>query len=379
MNTANLHYHAKYVHALGGNDALSGLLIGMTPWAGLIAAFVYSVWSNRSFRQPLICSGIFLTLGSFLYANALQFQSLSMAMVGRFLTGLGSPCGLNVRFLADTVKKANRTAVSAILVTVSALGMSLGPFCAVLLDFIDVDVNVPFFGEIMINGMTGPGFLMFFLWATYFVFLIIYFKESERVGLHEIAQTSKYSAPSLGPSRSLDSVDTHDKTYYSEDENDNLEEDDENESAFSKLRYINEATVVCMGLKFIGKFTLEIMGCSVSLITRHRYNWSVKKIGALSFVNGLLIIPISTGVGYCSQYYTDITMLYWLLGISLFGLWLMFDVTDFGANPEQEGYNYQNPLAVTQWRYIAGIILEFCGSQAAQSVILVRYVLFTFL
>lgn len=366
----------KYVHELGGKDALSGLLIGMTPWAGIVSAFVYSYWSNRSFREPLICSGICLTVGSFLYANALKFDSLTMAMVGRFMTGLGAPCSLNVRFIADTVSKANRTAISAILVTVSAMGMSLGPFCAVLLDFLDLDIDIPIFGEVLLNGMTGPGYLMFILWGIYLIFLIIYFKEQERIGLQEIAQlSSQYSAPTLDHTKSLDSVDTYEATVYSGDEDDNLEIDEEsadNESTLAKIRFINEATVICLILKFISKFVLEIIGCSVSLVTRHRYGWSVKSIGMLSFINGLLVIPISTSVGYLSQHYTDITMLLWLLGLALLGLCLLFDVTDFGADPFQEGYNDELFLAVSPSRYVIGLVLEFCGYQAAQSVILVR-------
>ncbi len=369
--------YRQYVHELGGRDALSGLLIGMTPWAGLISAFVYSFWSNYSFRQPLICSGICLTLGSFLYANALLFESLTMAMVGRFLTGLGAPCGLNVRFIADTVRKANRTAISAVLVTVSAMGMSLGPFCAVLLDFVDVDIYLPLFGEVIINGMTGPGYLMFVLWGIYLVFLTVYFQESERIGLQEIAQKSgqQYAAPSLDDTKSLDSVDTSDDTMFSGDEeDDNLEEGKE---SVTGLRCINEATIVCMTLKFIGKFVLEIMGCSVSLLTRHRYDWSVKNIGTLSFVNGLLVIPISTSVGYLSQHYTDITMLLWLLGVAFTGLLLLLDVTDFGNNPYEDGYsddgyNDELFLGVGPKRYVLGMILEFCGFQASQSVVLVR-------
>jgi len=369
------------VHALGGKDALSGLLIGMTPWAGLIAGFVYSYWSNHSFRSPLLCSGIFLTLGSFLYANALQFQSLTMAMIGRFLTGLGAPCGLNVRFIADTVIKTNRTAISAILVTVSAMGMSLGPFSAVLLDFYDIEIQIPYCGELLINGMTGPGFLMFILWGIYLVLLFIYFEDRERIGLHEIAfaeTPTKYSAPSLDQvdqSKSGESLDTSEFTYYSDDDDENLEEiGQKKDSAMTKIRYINEATVVCMVIKFIGKFVLEIMGCSVSLITRHRYDWTVKNIGTLSFVNGLLVIPISTSVGFLSQYYTDITLLLWLLGVAITGLLLLLDVTDFVNVPEEDdGYNDGEFLAVAPWRYVTGIVLEFCGLQAAQSVVLVSH------
>jgi hypothetical protein len=124
------------------------------------------------------------------------------------------------------------------------------------------------------------------------------------------------------------------------------------------------------------------MGCSLSLITRHRYGWSVKNIGALSFVNGMLVIPISTSVGFLSQRYTDITLLLWLLGVTMVGLLLLVDFTDFGADEngeDQDGYNDELFFAVAPWRYILGIVLEFCGFQAAQSVILVSLMLYLYL
>ena len=61
----------------------------------------------------------------------------------------------------------------------------------------------------------------------------------------------------------------------------------------------------------------------------HRYDWTVKNIGSLSFVNGCLIIPISTAVGFLSQYYSDRTLLVGLLCMALTGVILLIDFSDF--------------------------------------------------
>jgi len=367
----------KYIRELGGNDALSGLLIGMSPCAALISALVYSLWSNRSFKHPLLCSAVFLTIGSFVYANALRFHSVPVAMAGRFISGLGAPCGLNIRYLADTVPKAQRTAVSAMFMTVSSLGMSLGPGLAVLLDFIDVDVVLPLYGRLVINGMTGPGYLMTLIWCVYLILLILYFEEEERVGLLEIiemtmSQDDAYIPPSVGRedrfgrlSPTLSSNSTDVKSFY-EPQLEQLE----------SKRIINEATIVCMVLKLLGKFVLEILGCSVSIITMHRFGWSVKNIGCLSFVNGCLIIPISTAVGFLSHRYNDRTLLIGLLCMAFTGVLLLVDFTDFGADVNFQYYYYGQHYNDSTWRavgpkrYIVGIVLEFCGFQAAQSVVL---------
>lgn len=368
----------QYINELGGNPALSGMLIGVTPWAALMSTVVYSLWSNRTFRAPLLCSACFLASGSFLYANALRYHSLTLAMIGRFMTGLGAPCGLNVRIIADTVASKHRTIISAIFMSSSALGMSLGPVLAIALDFLYVTVDIPLYGEFILNGMTGPGYLMSVLWLLYTGALYVYFKDEERIGLMEIAEKTK-AAEEYQPPTTVKSGDDQSMSVAT-DESRGLQIEEESP------KYMNEATLVCMALKFIGKFVVEIFGCSVSLITMHRYDWKVKNIGTLSFINGCLIIPISTGVGFLSQYYSDKKLLVGLLSMALFGILLLIDVGDFnelGENVESYYDDQYENLGQWNWsvvgpqRYVVGIILQFCGLQASQSIILVRTVFLT--
>eukprot|EP00554_Chaetoceros_debilis_P001690 CAMPEP_0194082180 /NCGR_PEP_ID=MMETSP0149-20130528/7761_1 /TAXON_ID=122233 /ORGANISM="Chaetoceros debilis, Strain MM31A-1" /LENGTH=778 /DNA_ID=CAMNT_0038764267 /DNA_START=599 /DNA_END=2935 /DNA_ORIENTATION=+ len=411
----------NYIHELGGNDALSGLLIGVAPWAALIAAFVYSLWSNHNFRHPLLCSAVFLSAGSFTYASAYKFNSIPMAMAGRFLSGLGAPCGVNIRIIADTVPSRLRTPISLMFMTTSALGQSIGPGAAVLLDYMDVDIQVPVLGRIVINGMTGPGYLMTILWLIYFAGLLIYFEDKERVGLQEIIErtlsndsldsqldsfdgSSSYLPPTSDPSdlgldsplriplaarktiagpprtinasiSNIEKMPIQDNSHYSAPNASNSIETEDvinlgnEEKGTLKSRGFNEATIICMILKFVGKFVIEVLGCSVSLLTTHRYGWTVKNIGALSFVNGCLVIPISTTVGFLSHHYNDRQLLVGLLCIGTLGTLLLVDFSDFG-NDYEDGYNDGYWYSVGPSRYVCGIILEFCGYQAAQSVVL---------
>lgn len=372
----------KYIRALGGNDALASTLVGMAPWAALIASFSYSIWSNRSFRQPLLCSGLLLIIGSFAYATAFEFHSVWMAMVGRFLQGLGAPTVICVRHIADTVRSVDRTAISAILVTVGALGMSFGPGVAVLLDFIAVNVYIPMLGEFTVNGMTAPGYFMLFSWSLYYVALIRFFTDDERIGLIEKAynaaeedESQYYDPPRLPLKRDQSATRSR---HFSFDRSMQQNEEHQEvvllkvEPSNTTTSVMNEATIICTTLKFIGKFVLEILACSISMITMHRYDWSVKNIGTLSFVNGLLIMPISTFVGYLSQYYSDLTLLRGLLCSAITGTLLLIDFTDFFMNDMnwQQNYNAGHFAAVGPKRYVIGIVLQFCSFQAAQSVLL---------
>jgi MFS family permease len=372
----------QYIHELGGNDALAGLLIGCAPWAALFSAFVYSLWSNYSFKQPLLCSACFLFAGSFMYANALRFNSIPMVMIGRAVTGLGAPCGISIRFIADTISHSHRTAMSSLFVMVGAIGMSGGPGLAILLDFFQIDVNLPLFGQFLLNGMTGPGYLMSLLWFLYGIALLLYFRDGERIGISERSGESQvyaccedYNSTANKTSISIDSeIDerTIVTAYSSMSMDVPFEFEQLGDNMKKKKKWIlNEATIVCITLKFFSKFCLEILGCSVSIITRHRYDWSVKMIGLLGLVNGLLVIPISAGVGFLSLYYTDKTLLVALLGVASIGVTLLIDFTDFNVeNSTDEYYNEGKLFAVGEKRYVLGIILEFCGFQASQSIVL---------
>ena len=120
-----------------------------------------------------------------------------MAMTGRFIQGLGAPCVMNIRHIADTVNATHRTAVSAMFTTVSAVGMSLGPGLAVLLDFFDMIFNVPFFGRVIVNGSTAPGYLMAFLWCIWYIGIYNFFVDEERIGLYEKTQGAPIYKPPI--------------------------------------------------------------------------------------------------------------------------------------------------------------------------------------
>ena len=56
-----------YVNRLGALDTMSGTLIGMLPLAAFCSSIPYSMWTNRSFRHPLLMSCFMLVVGNLLY------------------------------------------------------------------------------------------------------------------------------------------------------------------------------------------------------------------------------------------------------------------------------------------------------------------------
>jgi len=116
-----------YAARLGSTEALSGIIIGMTPWAALVSSILYSWWANHSYKSALIFASACSLIGNVLYALALPCNSLTMVIIARLLNGFGGARAINRRYIADVFTSHERTAASVAFVTAVALGMTVGP------------------------------------------------------------------------------------------------------------------------------------------------------------------------------------------------------------------------------------------------------------
>ena len=159
---------------------------------------------------------------------------------------------------------------------------------------------------------------MLVLWLIYLILLIFTFKDGERIGLREMAEKEQrptqdsvitgdihYTPPISVVLIASTSMKNRMAEFFSSE---NMSFEKEQEAAVTPKnvhRLMNQATAVCMVLKFMGKFNLEVLNCSTSLMSSHRFDWTIKNIGLLGFVNGCLVVPTTIFVGFLSQYYTD--------------------------------------------------------------------------
>jgi len=180
-----------YVNALGAHDAAGATLIGMMPIASFMSAIAYSIWTNSVFRQPFLVSCSLMVTGNIIYSSAFNYKSLPMAMIGRFLTGLGGPKMIVRRYMADTTSVSIRTSVNAGFGMVVAAGSALGPGCAILLSNFSFIIPLPGGSELWFNSMTGPGWFMATLWTFFSIALFLGFREQERIGLAEKLEQDK--------------------------------------------------------------------------------------------------------------------------------------------------------------------------------------------
>jgi MFS family permease len=353
---------AYYAHALGSSDAVSGVIIGAAPWFAFGSAFLYSYWTNVTYKNPILMAGLFMITGNLLYANAYAFQSMTMCLVGRSLTGLGAPRVINRRYVADATPFALRTAANAAFAMVTALGSALGPGMAILLNLLDFQFRLPLLGTQIVNGMTAPGYFMALAWFFYTVTIWFTFQEPNRTGLEELrereAQNSRGNDEETALVRDLQSDNNstvgHRRIPIFQ--------------SFSCLRRITNMTILCMIIIFIKRAVLESIVASTSVITKNRYMWTIGNVGTMHLFNGIIVIPVSIMAGYLSQFYEDRFLALCLITITLMGLSILVDFSDIFAH-SNDSYNEGSIWAVGPIRYMLGSLIAFSGIEACNPFI----------
>eukprot|EP00892_Ulva_mutabilis_P003282 jgi/Ulvmu1/1325/UM011_0053.1 len=163
---------------LGVPASTAGLVIGCADFMAILVAMGYSVWSNRTFKRPLLCASVVCAFGNLLVTLSYDTGGLALLLAGRLLTGAGNGRVLNRRYIADFVSLEGRTIASIAFVAASAAGMALGPFIAVPLTML-----LGRYGDtwrvagLTVNVITVEGWLMVVVWLLFFVIAALYFDE----------------------------------------------------------------------------------------------------------------------------------------------------------------------------------------------------------
>jgi hypothetical protein len=172
---------AQYANRLGMSPSMSGMIIGLAPLAALLSSLVYSMWSNTSFKLPLLSSIFCGVLGNFFYASALQNESVMMLFVGRLISGFGSTRVISRRYIADHVSVADRLFASTQFVTAGALGLSFGPLIAAIVERMDIQFDIlSWSGKTILfryETVTAPGWIMMCMWIVCFWGVLLQFQE----------------------------------------------------------------------------------------------------------------------------------------------------------------------------------------------------------
>jgi hypothetical protein len=270
---------AYYANALGSSDALSGIMMGMAPWFAMTSAVGYSIWTNKSYKQPILFAGTLMVVGNTLYGSAYSYASMPMCLIGRAITGFGAPRIINRRYVADATPFSLRTMSSAAFALTTALGAASGPGFAILLDMVPVfQFPIPGLGLQTFNGMTGPGFVMAFLWFLFTITILVSFGEPNRSGIEELKQREakkqeekvadaeltnfREALKSCATDEDFDFDDSSSSgdisTGYQKDGFDDEYGGRSKHSCVYCWRHMTRATALCMALIFMKRIALEV-------------------------------------------------------------------------------------------------------------------------
>lgn len=308
-----------YARTLGSSPAMSGLLIGGAPFAGMFSAVIYSWLSNQGgFKRSLILASSICMSGNLVYALAATYGSIIVALMGRFIIGFGGARAVNRRYISDCAPKSELLMRSAHFVTASALGMSAGPALAALVNrFAPVRV-----GDLYFDNRTNTSWTLFAVWALYIMVLIRCFAEPpQRASSDPLFGRRAESPLPMVSSTSL--VESNGYREYGSI-TPGIERFLGFRIAERKSRPLrdllnNTPILFCLFLYFIIKMVCDLLLTSAPLSMPHLFRWDQAQVAPFVASLGALMIPANTGVTELSKIYDKRQQLYYSIVAVLVG------------------------------------------------------------
>jgi MFS family permease len=318
-----------YTESLGSSKAMSGVLMGGVPLASLFSAIYFSNMSSSGFKRPLVIATALCLFGNLMYSLAATFNSLALAGAGRLMIGLGGARGINRRYVADCAPFPQLVHRSSEFVTASALGMSLGPAMAGIINRLPATVFVGLY----FDERTYASWAMVLLWAAFLAALIQYFVEPT-------PPPPVLSPPQLSPSYSLESG--HTPLLAAED---GRRPHYGSVPAADRARLRNRSLplrdllsnkVVLFGLfvYFSTKLVCELTVSSSALVLPYFFDWRETSVSAFVATIGLLMFPANMAVSYVSQRLEENKQLIYTLIVVHFGCLLGVPLLGFMPLPQ---------------------------------------------
>ncbi|KAL3144746.1 hypothetical protein ABBQ38_001867 [Trebouxia sp. C0009 RCD-2024] len=294
-----------YLTDIGAVVSMAGVVIGCCDIASIPGTIGYSVWTNSSFKAPLISSAIACILGNTLYCIGYDCKWLSVLMAARLLTGLGSARTVNRRYIADFVRKAARTKASAAFVTCSAAGMALGPLLAVPMS----RVPTTHFGPFTFNAITAGAYVMSLIWLVFLAVTLFFFTEPPVRA--DALDHSKDSIPESTLRQPLlsESSTTGDleNGQMSGPNSDGLKSPvkSRTEPMIPSWQSTVQPMIATFCILFLLKLVQQAYLDSLPLFSGRLYGWTSSQAGLMLAVFGLTVIPVNTAVGQISDRVSD--------------------------------------------------------------------------
>eukprot|EP00216_Chloropicon_sp_CCMP2111_P001757 CAMPEP_0198240682 /NCGR_PEP_ID=MMETSP1446-20131203/5714_1 /TAXON_ID=1461542 ORGANISM="Unidentified sp, Strain CCMP2111" /NCGR_SAMPLE_ID=MMETSP1446 /ASSEMBLY_ACC=CAM_ASM_001112 /LENGTH=750 /DNA_ID=CAMNT_0043923429 /DNA_START=160 /DNA_END=2412 /DNA_ORIENTATION=+ len=313
-----------FCHHLGSSASMAGAIVGFADLTAIAISLLYSWWSCRSFKQPLMASSMLSLIGNVMYCLAWDAsgttQGLCLLLAGRLVTGMGSARAVNRRYIADFVSKKSRTTASSAFVAASTLGAAMGPLLAVpLSNLAETEV-----GGFSINPITAGGWAMALCWLIYTTAVMLCFRDPPM----EMGEggTAQRHHPSC------------------DEEHGNTDQDMQPVNSLAKpllpgvSQHIEKSSVdmqpvyVCLLSLFALKFLQQGMLSSVPVVTDPFYNWKSTLVGLFLAFLSLSMLPVNFLLALLSSFISDRNLLLSAEVLSVVGVLLMISYSGSAPN-----------------------------------------------
>ena len=268
---------------------------------------------------------------------AISYKSMHMALAGRVLCGFGSAEVVNRQLISACVSFSKMTRASALFVAFSAMGMSVGPLMAGILENVfgtdmQVDIPVAFLpaGGIIINHMTSPALVLSIAWFVLFLAICLFFFEPDRINGssgHGRGDKSALHTSSNGNSQHehVDKSTTYGSTTSLKELDDGVDEEKtrllksdkgkphilpektfrDQVIAIHKLVFANAALPVTLYIFAFIELVDEVLISSCSMVVHRYFGWNGSVAGFLIASLGSLVLPADFFVERMSHVHSE--------------------------------------------------------------------------
>eukprot|EP00884_Botryococcus_braunii_P019635 jgi/Botrbrau1/6355/Bobra.0098s0014.1 len=302
---------------IGVDPAMVGLVIGCCDVTTVLGTMGYSIWTNTSYKWPLLASGVACLLGNLTYSLSYDIPAFGLLLFARLLTGLGSARTVNRRYIAMYVARKNRTAASALFVSLSAVGMALGPLLALPLShFPDLS-----FAGVTFNNITMGGWVMSLAWIVFLAVGAVAFEDPLKKSPLKKSQSHSALSPEQEPLLGGDALSHQDSsnmlvtapssaTTLSSTPSDDEEELEEwADDILERVKRLwcspFVATLCCIFLCFGLKLVQQAYIDGLSIFTEESYDWTGSQCGIMLGILGLAAPIVNQSVGKLSSRISD--------------------------------------------------------------------------
>ncbi|KAL0025315.1 hypothetical protein WJX79_004533 [Trebouxia sp. C0005] len=287
----------KYLGHIEASSSWAGIAIGCCDVATLPGALGYSLWTNKSFKAPLLAAALACICGNVLYGAGYDAKALWILLASRLLVGFGSARTVNRRYIADFVSKGNRTKASAAFVTSSAVGMACGPLLALPLSYLPTTS----LGPISIDPSEAGGQTVFtHIGQAGYAQCASHFRGDSK---HESRNNDSESEPLMSNQES--NPDVEQGQGQSEGSNINSGNKSQEEDDSGSFKQQLPPTILMFCVLFLVKLVQQGFLSSLSVFTIKLYGWSSSQSGLTLAAYGFTLIPLNLAVGKASNTISD--------------------------------------------------------------------------